>query len=300
MNQWTPAPGDVPVDQFKPMTRQQKKALKSKIVKEIDKDKNYEVKNEDMTMEKLSRFSRIAGFIREWASDNWMFNKVLQAVDAMNDYSKGVVSRYNSYFIRYHELIKDPVLKQALDRAMLIARLFPKQKFVRDNNGRIIFRAPLDYKSDPLSDIQIEPGETIVLEGDLAAVYEETQAGVEYLFDYYKRSAISGEPAERIRTIIQMLNYHKGYSIFGDFVPDLPSDLSNLQIETLSQEQLEQIVKGAVILIENLESELEALGRPLLNPFMQEKKAVDLRSMLGIDVAGNPIEGANRISQLVG
>ena len=300
MNQWTPAPGDFPVDQYKPMTRQQKKALKSKIVKEIDKDKNYEVENDNMTMEKLSRFSRIAGFIREWAADNWMFNKVLQAVDAMDDYSKGVVSRYNSYFIRYNELIKDPVLKQALDRAMLIARLFPKQKFVRDNNGRIIFRAPLDYKSDPLSDIQIEPGETIVLEGDLAGVFEETQAGVEYLFDYFKKSKISGEPAERIRTIIQMLNYHKGYSIFGDFVPDLPSDLSNLQIETLSQEQLEQIVKGAVILIENLDSELEALGRPLLNPFLQEKKAVDLRSMLGIDVAGNPIDGANGISQLVG
>jgi|TARA_R110000851_G_scaffold7719_1_gene29740 hypothetical protein len=300
MNQWTPAPGDVPVDQYKQSTRQQKKARTSGLVKAINKDKNYTVENKNMTMEKLSLFSRIAGFIREWAADNWMFNKVMEAVDAMNDYSKGVVSAYNRYFIRYHELIKDPVLKQALDRAMLIAKMFPKQKFLKDENGRIILRAPLDYKSDPLSDIQIEPGETIILDGTLAEVFEETQAGVTYLFDQFKRSKISGEPAENIRTLIQLLNYHKGYSIFGDFVPDLPNDLSNLQIEMLSEEQLEQIVKGAAILVENLDSEMEALGRPLLSPLMQDKEAIDIRSILGIDVAGNPIKGANGISQLVG
>ena len=45
MNQWTPAPGDVPVDQYKQSTRQQKKARTSGLVKAINKDKNYTVEN---------------------------------------------------------------------------------------------------------------------------------------------------------------------------------------------------------------------------------------------------------------
>ena len=84
MNQWQPVPGEKPVDMYKPMNRQQRRALNAKMGKAMDEEvKLYDKDTTTLTPNKLSKFSRIAGFIREWAKDSAFFERVWRVVEDM-------------------------------------------------------------------------------------------------------------------------------------------------------------------------------------------------------------------------
>ena len=279
MNQWQPVPGEKPVDMYKPMNRQQRRALNAKMGKAMDEEvKLYNKDTTILTPKKLSLFSRIAGFIREWAKDNAYFERVWRVIEDMTIKAKRIQANYQRILNNYNRIIQDDVLRELIYRAQAISTYYPDQKFTMDAEGRIIFRAPMDASpANSPEGLEISPGEVIILEGDAAQAYMDYQRAMLYMAKEQVRGMIAGGYVEQIKSAINKLNFHKGVALSEAYVPNFPPDMTNEMIENMEYGEVIQLVKGLRRLLEN--SDAEFVDRSALTPI----EIAEIQSLLGID-----------------
>ncbi len=279
MNQWQPVPGEKPVDMYKPMNRQQRRALNAKMGKAMDEEvKLYNKDTTILTPKKLSLFSRIAGFIREWAKDNAYFERVWRVIEDMTIKAKRIQANYQRILNNYNRIIQDDVLRELIYRAQAISTYYPDQKFTMDAEGRIIFRAPMDASPENSPEgLEISPGEVIILEGDAAQAYMDYQRAMLYMAKEQVRGMIAGGYVEQIKSAINKLNFHKGVALSEAYVPNFPPDMTNEMIENMEYGEVIQLVKGLRRLLEN--SDAEFVDRSALTPI----EIAEIQSLLGID-----------------
>ena len=279
MNQWQAVPGDKPVDMYKPMNRQQKRALNAKMGKAMKEEvKLYNKDSKSLTPNKLSKFSRIAGFVREWAKDNAFFERVWRVIEDMGIKAKRIQANYQRILNNYNRIIQDDVLREAIYRAQAISTYFPDQRFTMDADGRIIFRAPMDASPENSPEgLEISPGEVIILEGDAAQAYMDYQRAMLYMAKEQVRGMIAGGYVEQIKSAIEKLNAHKGRAISEVYVPNFPPDMTNEMIENMEYGEVIQLVKGLRRLVENTDAEF--IDRSALTP----TEISDIQSLLGVD-----------------
>ena len=277
MNQWQAVPGERPVDRYKPMNRQQRRALNAKMGKAMDEEvKLYNKDSTSLTPNKLSKFSRIAGFIREWAKDNAFFERVWRTVEDMGIKAKRIQANYQRILLTYNSIIQDDVLREALYRAQAISTYFPDQRFAPDAEGRIIFRAPMDASPENSPEgLEISPGEVIILEGDAAQAYVDYQKAMMYMGKEQIRGMIAGGYVDQIKLAIEKLNAHKGIAISEVYVPNFPPNMTNEMIENMEYGEVIQLVKGLRRLIEN--SDAEFIDRSALT----SQEMAEIRNLLG-------------------
>jgi hypothetical protein len=279
MNQWQPVPGEKPVDRYKPMNRQQRRALNAKMGKAMDEEvKLYDKDTTTLTPTKLSKFSRIAGFIREWAKDNAFFERVWRAIEDMTIKAKRIQANYQRILNNYNRIIQDDVLRELIYRAQAISTYYPDQRFTMDADGRIIFRAPMDASPENSPEgLEISPGEVIILEGDAAQAYMDYQRAMMYMAKEQIRGMIAGGYVEQIKSAINKLNFHKGVALSEAYVPNFPPDMTNEMIENMEYGEVIQLVKGLRRLLEN--SDAEFVDRSALTPI----EIAEIQSILGVD-----------------
>mgnify|MGYP003132753047 CR=1 FL=1 len=279
MNQWQPVPGEKPVDRYKPMNRQQRRALNAKMGKAMNEEvKLYDKDTTTLTPNKLSKFSRIAGFIREWAKDNAFFERVWRVVEDMTIKAKRIQANYQRILNNYNRIIQDDVLRELIYRAQAISTYYPDQRFTMDTEGRIIFRAPMDASPENSPEgLEISPGEVIILEGDAAQAYMDYQRAMMYMAKEQVRGMIAGGYVEQIKSAIEKLNAHKGRAISEVYVPNFPPDMTNEMIENMEYGEVIQLVKGLRRLVENTDAEF--IDRSALTP----TEILDIQSLLGVD-----------------
>ena len=279
MNQWQPVPGEKPVDRYKPMNRQQRRALNAKMGKAMDEEvKLYDKDTTTLTPNKLSKFSRIAGFIREWAKDNAFFERVWRAIEDMTIKAKRIQANYQRILNNYNRIIQDDVLRELIYRAQAISTYYPDQRFTMDADGRIIFRAPMDASPENSPEgLEISPGEVIILEGDAAQAYMDYQRAMMYMAKEQIRGMIAGGYVEQIKSAINKLNFHKGVALSEAYVPNFPPDMTNEMIENMEYGEVIQLVKGLRRLLEN--SDAEFVDRSALTPI----EIAEIQSILGVD-----------------
>ena len=279
MNQWQPVPGEKPVDMYKPMNRQQRRALNAKMGKAMDEEvKLYNKDTTTLTPNKLSKFSRIAGFIREWAKDNAFFERVWRVVEDMGIKAKRIQANYQRILNNYNNIIKDDVLREAIYRAQAISTYFPDQRFTMDADGRIIFRAPMDASpANSPEGLEISPGEVIILEGDAAQAYMDYQRAMMYMAKEQVRGMIAGGYVEQIKSAINKLNFHKGRALSEVYVPNFPPNMTNDMIENMEYGEVVQLVNGLRRLLENTDAEF--VDRSALTA----QEIAEIQSILGVD-----------------
>ena len=279
MNQWQAVPGERPVDMYKPMNRQQKRALNAKMGKAMKEEvKLYDKDSTSLTPNKLSKFSRIAGFVREWAKDNAFFERVWRVVEDMTIKAKRIQANYQRILNNYNRIIQDDVLREAIYRAQAISTYFPDQRFTMDADGRIIFRAPMDASPENSPEgLEISPGEVIILEGDAAQAYMDYQKAMLYMAKEQVRGMIAGGYVEQIKSAIEKLNTHKGRAISEVYVPNFPPNMTNEMIENMEYGEVIQLVKGLRRLLENTDAEF--IDRSALTP----TEIADIQNLLGVD-----------------
>ena len=282
MNQWQAVPGERPVDRYIPMNRQQKRALNSKMGKAMEEEvKLYNKDSTSLTPKKLSKFSRIAGFVREWAKDNAFFERLWRTVEDMGVKAKKIQANYQRIMRTYNNIIKDDALREALYRAQAISTFFPDQRFVPDAEGRIIFRAPMDASPENSPEgLEISPGEVIILEGDAAQAYVDYQKAMMFMAKEQIRGMIAGGYVEQIKAAIEKLNAHKGRAISEVYVPNFPPNMTNNMIENMEYGEVIQLVKGLRRLVEN--SDAEFIDRSALTA----DELSDIVSLIGDNTTG--------------
>ena len=264
------------------MNRQQKRALNSKMGKAMEEEvKLYNKDSTSLTPKKLSKFSRIAGFVREWAKDNAFFERLWRTVEDMGIKAKRIQANYQRIMRTYNNIIKDDALREALYRAQAISTFFPDQRFVPDAEGRIIFRAPMDASPENSPEgLEISPGEVIILEGDAAQAYVDYQKAMMYMAKEQIRGMIAGGYVEQIKVAIEKLNAHKGRAISEVYVPNFPPNMTNDMIENMEYGEVIQLVKGLRRLVEN--SDAEFIDRSALTA----DELSDVVSLIGDNTTG--------------
>ncbi len=282
--QWQAAAGEKPMDEYKPMNRQQKRALDAKMgsIADVPPSSN-ETKN-------LSRFSRFIGFVREWAKDNKFFAALYDVVNSMQIKAQDLQGRFERRLFKYRAVVSDPALRELMYRAQAISQFYPNQKFTMNENGQIIFKAPMNVSDGP-KDLNIEPGETIILEGDLALAYEEYQGAIDFLVEEKMKGVIAGGYIDNLRAAIRLINHHKGVTLALGWAPDLSNDITDNDIESLQHAQIVSIIKALRILRDNLKAEEKAtqMVLPLTPPFVfdADSEIQSIEDILGVD--GNEI-----------
>ena len=300
-NQYQPVPGEMPVDQYKPMNRQQRRSLAARQKKAINQNKKlYDKDNSTMTMPKLALWSRIIGFVREWAIDNPVFERLWTIVENMGVKAKRIQATFHRMMLNYNALIKDPIMREAMYRAQIISQFYPDQKFRRDEDGRIIFRAPNDIKpEDSPEGIQIQPGEIIILDGDAALAYEQFQAAMLFAGREQIKGTIAGGYLDELKQALNIINFHKGAALSEVYVPTLVDqngneiNISNKnideQLEELTYAQMQSIIQSLKHLLDG--SDAEFYNRSALT----SEELQRIRKVLGIDEAGLPLRNSKGI-----
>ena len=283
--QWQAAAGEKPMDEYIPMNRQQERALNAKMgsIADVPPSSN-ETKN-------LGRFSRFIGFVREWAKDNKFFAALYDVVNEMQIKAQDLQGRFERMLFKYRAVVSDPALRELMYRAQAISQFYPNQKFTMNENGQIIFKAPMNVSDGP-KDLNIEPGETIILEGDLALAYVEYQGAIDFLVAEKMKGVIAGGYIDNLRAGIRLINHHKGVTLALGWAPDLSNDITDDQIESLQHAQIVSIIKALRVLRDNLKAEEKAtqMVLPLIPSFVfdAESEIHSIEDILGVDANETP------------
>ena len=300
-NQYQPVPGEMPVDQYKPMNRQQRRSLAARQKKAMNENvKLYGKDNSTMTMPKLALWSRIIGFVREWAIDNPIFERLWTVVENMGVKAKRIQATFHRMMLNYNALIKDPIMREAMYRAQIISQFYPNQKFRRDQDGRIIFRAPNDIKpEDSPEGIEIQPGEVIILDGDAALAYEQFQASMLFMGREQIKGAIAGGYLDQLKEAINIINFHKGTALSEVYAPTLVDKNGN-EINTSNKnidEQLEELTYAQMqSIMQSLRHLLDGSDAEFYNRTALTKEALqNIRKIIGIDETGLPLRNSKGI-----
>ncbi|HAT65655.1 MAG TPA: hypothetical protein DCS66_13840, partial [Flavobacteriaceae bacterium] len=173
--QWQPTEGGYSWDRGEPLNRQQLKIVRKRVETAQQKIDTSTDEKAEFKGPTLSWFSRWLGSMREWAGDNLPMAKLFTIIRTMEEKMKMLQGIYSSKLALYRYLVEqNPAASIAIRKAQAISQWYQTQnqgmKWVKDSNGQLVFRAPMDYKGGP-NDLDIQPGEVVILEGDIADAF---------------------------------------------------------------------------------------------------------------------------------
>ena len=301
--QFQPTQGGWSWDRGQPLNRQQRRAVERKVMAaKQGVDKSVE-EGANQGGENLSWFSRWVGSMREWAGDNLPMAKLFTTIRMMEDKMKQIQMILSNQLALYNILLtQDPVASIAIRKAQAISQWYQTQnqgtKFFKDSNGQIIFRAPVDYKGGP-ADLDIKPGEVVILEGDVADAFLNYDAVMDKAVAEIRRGLIAGVYAEPLREALEIINKFYGQQI----------RLSTDQIEDLNATD----VKNIIIELRRISDILEFQNNIPYGPLTREQLAMliptgeltkqeikRMRTLVGFTAKGKPnLKAKNSLGNLL-
>ena len=236
--QWQPTEGGYSWDRGEPLNRQQLKIVRKKVETAQQKIDTSTEEKAEFKGPTLSWFSRWLGSMREWAGDNLPMAKLFNVIRTMEDKMKMLQGIYSSKLALYRYLIQqNPAASIAIRKAQAISQWYQTQnqgmKWVKDSNGQIIFRAPMDYKGGP-NDLDIQPGEVVILEGDIAEAFLQFDKVMDQMIHEVLKGYIAGTYAEPLKEALEIINkfYKQQIPLSTDQIEDLTiSDVRNIITE---------------------------------------------------------------------
>ena len=292
--QWQKVEGGMPDDQYMPLNRQQERdlnrrafAAKQGVDESTDEGAVFGGKG-------LSWINRWFGMMREWAKNNLPFAKLFTVMQTMEYKAKSLQAQLSNELAMYRLLIdSDPAIALALRKAQAISQWYQDKtggiKFFKDANGQIILSAPLDFKGGP-KDINIEPGEVVLLEGAVADAFLQYDKVMDKALTEIKKGEIAGTYIEPLKEAVEALNKIDAMNI-DPAGPQLPWAVRNLSqgvldfgFEEITKADLQTIVDELL----NQATRLETIG-PLTSPRpdMTMEEVARLRALAGFNRDGS-------------
>ena len=301
--QFQPTQGGWSWDRGQPLNRQERRSVERKVMAaKQGVDKSVE-EGANLGGENLSWFSRWVGSMREWAGDNLPMAKLFTTIRMMEDKMKQIQMLLSNQLSLYNILLtQDPVASIAIRKAQAISQWYQTQnqgtKFFKDSNGQIIFRAPVDYKGGP-ADLDIKPGEVVILEGDVADAFLNYDAVMDKAVAEIRKGLVAGVYAEPLREALEIINKFYGQQI----------RLSTDQIENLNATD----VKNIIIELRRISDILEFQNNVPYGPLTPEQLAMliptgeltkqeikRIRTLAGFTAQGKPnLKAKNSLGNLL-
>ena len=289
--QWQPTEGGYSWDRGEPLNRQQLKIVRKRVETAQQKIDTSTEEKAEFKGPTLSWFSRWLGSMREWAGDNLPMAKLFNVIRTMEDKMKMLQGIYSSKLALYRYLVEqNPAASIAIRKAQAISQWYQTQnqgmKWVKDANGQIIFRAPMDYKGGP-NDLDIQPGEVVILEGDIADAFLQYDKVMDQMVGEIRKGLIAGTYAEPLREALEIIN-----KFYKQQIP-----LSTDQIEDLTSSDVRSIITELRRISDILEFQNNVPYGPLtteqiamLIPTgeLTKKEIQRMRSLSGFTATGKP------------
>lgn len=288
--EWQESEGGMPDDQYVPLNRQQERdldrramAARQGINKSVEEKANLGGKG-------LSWINTWFGAMREWAANNLQFAKLYSVVHAMQDKSKSLLAKFTNELTLYNMVVdSDPAIALLMRKAQIISQHYQNQgqgmKFFKNANGQIILSAPMDMAAGA-KDVDVKPGETIILEGAVADAFLQYDKIMDEALLEVRKGLIAGTYAEELIEAITLINKIKeaDSTIIGPQEPWSKTNLSTSELEELTGADVELIVNEL-----RRQSELMSMIGPATRGVLslENKELTRLRALIGFLPNGN-------------
>ena len=302
--EWQESEGGMPSDQYVPLNRQQERdlnrrafAAKQGIDKSVEEKANFGGKA-------LSWINTWFGAMREWAANNLQFAKLYSVVHAMQDKSKSLLAKFTNELALYNLVVdSDPAIALLMRKAQIISQHYQNQgqgmKFFKNANGQIILSAPMDMVSGA-KDVDVKPGETIILEGAVADAFLTYDRVMDEALLEVRKGLIAGTYQEELIEAITLINKIKAAdsTIIGPQEPWSQTNLSTSELEELTGADVELIVNEL-----RRQSELMSMIGPATRGVLslENKELTRLRALIGFlpngDINSESAKGLGRLMQ---
>ena len=179
----------------------------------------------------------------------------------------------------YVKVAKDPKAKALLDKAHMISQepVLVNGEFVKNNthyrmdamSGQITFVAPRNRKSGGADPVEVKEGDVIVLEGDTAQAYEDSQEAMNYVVMESMKGIVASTFIDNIKDAISLLQTEEVQKILS--ISGLPD------LNTMTDDQIENITfKDIIYIVRSLQTVLEY---PTIPTFIKS----EIEKVLGSD-----------------
>ena len=308
--QWQETQGGMPDDQYQPMNRQQERDLNRRA---FAAKQGVDASTEEGAAfggSGLSWINRWFGTMREWAKNNLPFAKLFTLIQTMQYKAQSLQAQLTNELAGYRLIIEsDPSIAELLRKAQAISQWYQQKngagvKFFKNANGQIIFRAPEDFTGGP-KEINIEPGEVVILEGDVANAFLKYDEVMDKALNEIKKGEIAGAYTDDLIEAVTVLNKLDALEISPQgpqqpwSIRNLSQDVLDFGFESITKADLQLIIDELL----NQANRLETIG-PLTSrrPDMTQKEVERLRSMAGFNKDGTAMDlekatGFSRLSQ---
>ena len=285
--QWQESEGGMPDDQYVPLNRQQERDLNRRAMaarqgvdKSTDAGANFGGKA-------LSWINRWFGAMREWSANNLPFAELFTVMQTMNYKAQSLQAQLTNELALYRAIVdSDPEIALLMRKAQALSQHYQDQgrgtKFFKNENGQIILSAPMDFKGGP-KDIDIQPGETIVLDGDVANAFLQYDKVMDKALTEIRKGLVAGTYADELVEAITMLNKIDRVELEAEgqqFIQEnwAQRNLSTTELEELTGLDVEAIVKGLL----TQATRISVIGPPTRGVSELDKKEIQrLRAMAG-------------------
>ena len=302
--EWQESEGGMPDDQYVPLNRQQGRDLNRRAMTARQGiDKSVEEKA-NLGGKGLSWINRWFGAMREWAATNLQFAKLYSVAHAMQDKSKSLLAKFTNDLALYNQLIdSDPAIALLLRKAQIISQHYQNQgqgmKFFKNANGQIILSAPMSMAAGA-KDVDVKPGETIILEGDVADAFLRYDKVMDEAVAEIRKGLIAGTYEEELIEAIKLINKIKeaDSNIVGPQEPWSQTNLSTTELEELTGADVELIVNEL-----RRQSELMSMIGPATRGVLslENKELTRVRALIGFlpngDINAESAKGLGRLMQ---
>ena len=210
------------------MNRQEKRNAVNKLDKAVDDSTEIFAKpGGTATIPKISAFDKILGHARSIAKLNTPFTFLYNTFMNMTRKSRSLQQAFTEILARrYMQVIQDPVMKDMLAKAMIIAQMNDLMDMKVDGQGRLTFVAKEDGGA---ADLSVKQGEIIVLEGDVARAFLDVHKVFQEVNNEYLKSEIA---REHVPDLLDALDLMRRY------FPMLPELRTVFNFEGLTEEEI--------------------------------------------------------------
>ena len=308
--QWQETQGGMPDDQYQPMNRQEERALNRRAFAAKQGVNASTEEGAYFGGSGLSWINRWFGTMREWAKNNLPFAKLFTVIQTMQYKAQSLQAQLTNELAQYNLIIEsDPSIAELLRKAQSISQWYQQKngagvKFFKNANGQIIFRAPDNFTGGP-KEINIEPGEVVILEGDVADAFLKYDEVMDKALSEIKKGEIAGAYTDDLKEAVTLLNKLDALAISPQgpqqpwAIRNLSQDVLDFGFESITKADLQLIINELL----NQANRLETIG-PLTSPRpdMTQKEVERLRSIAGYNKDGTAMDpekstGLSRLSQ---
>jgi hypothetical protein len=210
------------------MNRQEKRNAVNQLDKAVDDSTEIFAKpGGTATIPKISAFDKILGHARSIAKLNTPFTFLYNTFMNMTRKSRSLQQAFTEILARrYMQVIQDPIMKDMLAKAMIIAQMNDLMDMKVDAQGRLTFVAKEDGGA---ADLSVKQGEIIVLEGDVARAFLDVHKVFQEVNNEYLKSEIA---REHVPDLLKALDLMRRY------FPMLPELRTVFNFEGLTQEEI--------------------------------------------------------------